>query len=185
MAEDENDRPVQETHEAILGAPGRADFEEEQYLPQDPYRTHRRILGLAASGFMVASVFFSRAVYGFEDGDHTTLFNTGYGMAEGLVAAIGLVAGWGVLNPMRPDPRVAQAIMLAAGLVSLVLGVTLFVGAVAALPSGSVQEVWPGPQAWLLIVAGILFVYLRWHRGLWPESPWEARILDAAARRRR
>lgn len=185
MGDREADRPVTKNQEAVLGAPGRADFEKEQYVPADPNRAHRLIIGIPAAVFMVLSGLFTGTVFGYADGGHSMLFRTTFDVPEYMIAGIGLLGLWAVLKPLKPDPRVAQAMCLAAGMVSLVYGVVLFFGAVLFTPTDGLQDAFAGGQAWLLIVAGILFVYLRWNRLVWPDSPWEQHIRSVVERRAR
>jgi hypothetical protein len=160
-------------------------FSEEGQRVIDPNRRHRLIIGVSAAFLMALSVIFTGTVYGFETGEHSGIFKTTYGTPEFLIVAIALASSWGVLKPLKPDPRVGQALCLAAGMVSLAYGVVLFFGALLYEPTGSVVEAHPGGQAWLLIVAGVLFMYLRWNRSVWPESPWELNIRNAVERRAR
>ena len=183
--DDQTDAPVRHTHEAVLGAPGRRDFEPLQEPLADPNRTHRLVAGLLASGLTVLSVVFTGAIYGFVDGGHSAFLRSGYGPREAILALVGLAAAWFVLNPARPDARVAQSAMLGAAIVTIAVGSTLFFGAIAIQPQGAVATAWPGVGAWMLLLAAVLFLYLRWRRDLWPESRWMAQLQAAGARRGR
>lgn len=150
---------------------------------EDPQRPKRLVIGLIASGLMVLSVFFTATVIGLPDGSHTGLLRSDYGVREALYAVVGLGAAWFVLNPFRPDPRVAQAAMLAAGIVGVAVGFTLFAGAIQVQTGGDIVTSYPGPQAWMLLVSGVLFVTLRFRRSLWPESPWMADLMQRTPKR--
>lgn len=143
---------------------------------QDPHRQTRMRIAIPAGVLLGASGFFGETVRLHPDGSHGPL--VGMDLWPTLIFLI--VAGlaiWFAARPTKPDPRIAQAVMLAAAIVAIVVAVAAFVEA------RGIADQAPGVAPYLQSLAAVGFLVLRWKRSLWPASRWLIEAQKAAAER--
>lgn len=143
---------------------------------QDPHRKTRLRIAIPAGILLGASGFFRQSVELRGDGTHGAIF--GMDLFPTLIFLIvAVLAVWFAARPSKPDPRIAQAVMLAAAIVSIVVAVAAFV------ETSGIDDQAAGVAPYLQVLAAMGFLVLRWKRSLWPASRWLIEAREAAARK--
>ncbi len=148
---------------------------------EDPHRQQRLMIAVPAALLLGASGFFNAAIRLNPDGTHGPVF--GIELARTLVLLfVALLSVWFAVYPLKPDPRIAQAVMLAGAVIAIVVGLEGF------LTIRADATVTPGVAPYLQVIAAAGFLVLRWKRSLWPASRWlieaqQAGVKGTASRR--
>lgn len=148
---------------------------------EDPHRSKRLLIAIPAVLLLGASGFFNATIRLNADGTHGPLLGID-GVRSLVLVIAALLALWFAAQPLKPDPRIAQAVMLAAAVIAIVVGLEGF------LAYRNEPTLNPGVAPYLQIIAAVGFLALRWKRSLWPASRWliaaqQAGIQRPASRR--
>lgn len=143
---------------------------------EDPRRNHRLAVAIPAALLLGVSGFFADTIVLRPDGTHSSLIGI-EGVRTLVLAVIALLVVYFAAQPNKPDPRIAQAIMLAGAIVAIVVSLERFI----TLNDNPVQV--PGVAPYLQILAAVGLLVLRWKRSLWPTSRWIIEAREAAAAR--
>ena len=165
-------------HPFFLYPPGqwRGIMEEGLTAVEDPHRDKRLAIAIPSALLLGLSGFFAATIALHGDGSHGPVLAID-GVRTLVLAVAALLIVYMAARPMKPDPRIAQAVMLAGAILGIVLGLE------GIITTYGMDTFAPGAAPYMQLVAAAGFLTLRWRRSLWPTSRWLIEAREAAAKR--
>jgi hypothetical protein len=152
-------------------------MQEGHSTMEDPNQGKRLAIAIPSALLLGLSGFFASSIALHPDGTHGPVLAID-GVRTAILAVTALAIVFFAARPLNPDPRIAQAVMLAGAVLATVLGLEGII-----TPSADAGRV-PGASPYMQILAAVGLLTLRWRKGLWPTSRWMLEAQQAAAQRR-